>query len=130
MPQFSRSLRRLLAALLIVYAFPAVAAAQGSLKIPTLAASTAAAADWASTYHALKYYKVRETNPILRPLEASPASLITVGGLIDAGSVAAWNLTVGRSNARVAAAGLWAMAAFRAYIAIHNLRNERTAERR
>ena len=45
-------------------------------------------------------------------------------------SVSAWNLTVGRKNERVAVAGLWGMAAFRAYLAIHNLRNERQSERR
>jgi hypothetical protein len=110
---------------------PAAASAQtGSLKIPTIAAGAAAAADWASTYHALKFYKVRETNPVLRPFDSSPGSLISLGGIIDAGSVSAWNLSVGRKNQRVAAIGLWTMAAFRTYLAIHNLRNERLSERR
>lgn len=131
MLQFGRPVRRLVAALLLVYAFPTAAAAQGNrLKTPTIAASAAAAADWATTYHGLKYYQVRETNPILCPFETSPASLVTVGALIDAGSVTAWNLTVGRKNERLAVAGLWAMAAFRTFIAIHNLRNARRAERR
>lgn len=122
---------RLVAALFLVTFLPATAFAQGgSLRIPTIAASAAAAADWASTYHALKYYKVREMNPIIRPLEESPASLVSVGGLIDVGAVSAWNLTVGRRNPRAAAAGLWAMAAFRTYLAIHNIRNQRKAERR
>jgi hypothetical protein len=106
------------------------AASDNPLKIPTMAASAAAAADWASTYHALKFYKVREVNPLLRHLEKSPSSLITMGGFIDAGSMTAWNLTVGRKNDRLAAAGLWGMAAFRAYLAFHNLRNERRSERR
>ena len=44
--------------------------------------------------------------------------MITLGGFIDAGSVTAWNLTVGRKNQRVAVAGLWGMAAFRAYVSI------------
>jgi hypothetical protein len=97
---------------------------------PTIAASAAAAADWASTYHALKFYKVREVNPLLRPLDASPGSMVTVGALIDVSGFSAWNLTVGRKNPRLAAAGLWGMAAFRAYLAIHNVRNSRRAERR
>jgi hypothetical protein len=101
-----------------------------SLTIPTIAASAAAAADWASTYHALKYYKVREQNPVLRPFQGSPGSLISLGGVIDAGSLSVWNLTVGRTNQRVAVTGLWAMAAFRTYLAIHNMRNMRLAERR
>ena len=110
---------------------PATASAQsGNLRIPTIAAGAAAAADWASTYHALKYYKVREKNPVLRPFERSPGSLISLGGIIDAGSVSAWNLSVGRKNQKVAAIGLWTMAAFRTYLAIHNMRNERLAERR
>ncbi|MBI4265123.1 MAG: hypothetical protein HY657_12175 [Acidobacteria bacterium] len=110
---------------------PAVASAQdGGLKIPTVAVSAAAAADWATTYHALKHYQVREVNPLLRTLQESPASLVSVGALIDAGIVSTWNLTVGRRHTKAAAAGLWAMAAFRAYLAIHNLRNERKAERR
>ena len=110
---------------------PASAQEQGrSLTIPTIAASAAAAADWASTYHALKYYKVQEQNPVLRPLQKSPGSLISLGGIIDAGSVSAWNLTVGRKNQRVAVAGLWTMAAFRTYLVFHNMRNMRLAERR
>lgn len=131
MLHFSRPGRRLLAALLIVYGFPTLAAAQtGNLKLLTMAASTAAAADWASTYHALEHYQVRETNPLLRPFDASPGALVTVGALIDAGTFSAWNLTVGRSNPPLAAAGLWAMAAFRTYLVIHNLRTERRAARR
>jgi hypothetical protein len=132
MPSFCRCARRLLAALFLVSLLPASASAQerSSLKLPTAAAMAAAGADWATTYHALKYYKVREMNPIMRPFESSPGSLVTVGGLIDVGTVSAWNLTVGRRSPRVAAAGLWAMTAFRAYLALHNLRNERKAERR
>ena len=131
MLRLSLATGRPVAALFLVCLFPAVASAQGDrLRIPTIAASAAAAADWASTYHALKYYKVREANPILRPLDGSPLSLITVGGLIDAGAFSVWNVTVGRKNERVAAAGLWAMTAFRAFLVIHNIRNERRSERR
>jgi hypothetical protein len=131
MLQCSRAVRRLLAALIMVCAVPAVASAQDSnLTVPTIAASIAAAADWTSTYHALKHYQVREVNPLLRPLDASPRSLVTLGAVIDAGGFSAWNMTVGRKYPRLAAAGLWGMAAFRAYLAIHNVRNSRRAERR
>jgi hypothetical protein len=123
--------RPLVPAVFLICLLPSVASAQDDrLRIPTIAASAAAAADWASTYHALKYYKVREANPLLRPLDGSPLSLITVGGLIDAGAFSVWNVTVGRKNERVAAAGLWAMTAFRAFLVIHNIRNERRSERR
>ena len=131
MPRSSRAVVCLLAALLMVYGLPTAAAAQSSgLTLPTMAASAAAAADWASTYHALKHYRVRETNPFLRPLDHSPASLVTVGALVDAGAFSAWNLTVGRRNERLAAAGLWAMAVFRTVLVVHNLRTERRAARR
>lgn len=121
----------LVAVVFLLCLIPGVASAQESrLKIPTIAASAAAAADWASTYHALKYYKLRETNPLLRPLGGSPAGLVIAGAIIDAGAFSAWNLTVGRKNERLAATGLWAMAAFRAYLMIHNIRNERRVERR
>jgi hypothetical protein len=109
---------------------PAAQEPAGKLRIPTIAASAAATADWVSTYHALKYYKVREQNPMLRPFQESPGSMVSLGGIIDVGSVSAWNLTVGRKNQRVAVAGLWAMTAFRTYLAIHNMRNMRVAERR
>ena len=134
MLQFSRGLRRLLAVLFMVSMCPAVAAAQdgsqNSLKIPTFAASVASAADWASTYHALKYYKVREVNPLLTQFQTSPGTLVTMGAMMDAGAFSAWNLTVGRRHPKVAVAGLWGMAVFRTYLAIHNMRNTKKAERR
>ena len=101
-----------------------------SLRNATIAASAAAAADWASTYHALKYYQVRETNPLLRPLDGTPGRMITLGAAVDAGAITAWNMTVGREHPKIAAAGLWAMTAFRAYLTVHNIRNERKAGRR
>jgi hypothetical protein len=101
-----------------------------SLRYATIAASTAAAADWASTSHALKYYNVRETNPLLRGLDDSPGRMITLGAAIDAGAITAWHMTVGREHPKIATAGLWAMTAFRAYLTVHNMRNQRLASRR
>lgn len=124
---------RLAAALVVLCLFPAVASAQeGSsrLKLPTMAASAAAAADWASTYHALTYFDLRETNPLLQSFQHSPGRLVTVGAAIDAAAFSTWNVAVGRKHPKVAAAGLWAMAAFRSYLVIHNLRNEQKVARR
>ena len=123
---------RLSAAVAVICLLPGVASAQDTsqrLKLPTLAATTAAAADWASTYHALKFYNLRETNPMLQSIE-SPGRLVTAGAAIDAAAFSTWNLTVGRKHPRVAAAGLWAMAGFRAYLVFHNLRNEQKVGRR
>lgn len=126
--------RRLLPAALgvAIAVCPIAASAQqrSPLAAPTIAASVAAAADWTTTYHALKYYQLREVNPLLQPWQRSPGTLISVGALIDAGSISGWNLIVGGAHPTVAAAGLWGMVAFRAYLAIHNLHNERVVARR
>ena len=115
----------------LVALLPSLAVAQESpLRAPTIAASAAAAADWASTYYAVKYFKVHEMNPFINPLQHEPAQMISMGALLDVGIVSAWNLGIGRKNERLAVAGLWTMAAFRTYLAIHNLRNTRKAERR
>ena len=128
MPHSIRLTRTIVAAgLCWLLATPATA---GDLKLPTIAASTAAAADWASTYHALKYYRVREMNPLLRPLDHRPGTMVLLGAAMDAGALTAWNMTVGRRNEKVAAIGLWSLAAFRAYLAYHNIRNQSRAIRR
>jgi hypothetical protein len=126
---------RLPAVLLVVYFLlvPGHALAQEtpkSLKLPTFAAGVAAAADWASTYHALKHYDLRETNPMLQSFQNSPGQLVTAGALIDAAAFSTWNLTMGRKHPKIAAAGLWAMAGFRAYLVLHNLRNTQKVARR
>lgn len=92
--------------------------------------AAAAAADWATTYHGLKHYRLRETNPLLRPLDHRPAKMVLLGGAIDVAAVAGWHYAVGRDHPRIAAAGLWTMTAFRAYLAFHNLRNQQKAGRR
>jgi hypothetical protein len=124
----------LAAALLVAILVPATASAQdmqrGRLYWPTVAAGTAATADWVTTYHALKFFKVQETNPLLKPMQTSPARMISVGGAIDIAGVAAWNMTMGPKHDKLAAAGLWTMTAFRLYLAVHNHMNEHRAERR
>ena len=113
---------------------PSAAFAQGAqrnrLLFPTIAAGTAATADWITTYHALKFYKVQETNPLLKPMQHTPMRMVSVGGVIDVAGVAAWNFTVGPRHDKLAAAGLWTMTAFRVYLAVHNHLNEHRAERR
>jgi hypothetical protein len=100
------------------------------LRLPTTLFAAAATADWATTYHGIKHYRLRETNPLIRRFDGSPGKMVLLGAAIDAGAVAAWNYAVGRKHPRVAAAGLWTMTAFRAYLAFHNTRNAQRAERR
>jgi hypothetical protein len=130
----NRRVRVLAAALLVAVIFPSMATAQepqrGRLYWPTIAASGAATADWITTYHALKFYKVQEANPLLKPMQTSPARMVSVGGVIDVAGLAAWNLTMGPKHDKIAAAGLWTMTAFRVYLAVHNHLNEHRAERR
>ena len=101
-----------------------------SLKLPTTIASITAAADWASTYHAMSNYHVRETNILLQPWQKSPGKLVLIGAAIDAASFVGWNTVIGPRHPRVAATGMWAMAGFRAFLVFHNLRNEQKALRR
>ena len=96
-----------------------------SLRLPFIAFGAAAMADWASTYHALKNYQVREQNPLLRPLDHEPGKMVALGAAIDLGTAVGWHHLVGKNHPRLASAGLWAATAFRAYLAIHNIRNER-----
>jgi len=130
----SRCVRVLAAALLVTLLVPSVAAAQepqrSRLYWPTIAAGSAATADWITTYHALKFYRVRETNPLLKPLQASPGRMISLGSAMDLAGIAAWNAGLTPKHEKLAVAGLWAMTAFRAYLAIHNHLNEHRAERR
>jgi hypothetical protein len=124
---------RLAAALFVVCLLPHSAAAQElrpSLKLPTTFASIAAAADWATTYHAMTNYHIRETNVLLQPWQKSPGQLVAVGAAIDAATFTAWNLWMGPRHPKVAAAGMWAVAGFRSYLVFHNLRNEQRAVRR
>jgi hypothetical protein len=130
----SRSVRVLAAALLVALFVPSVAAAQepqrARLFWPTIVAGGAATADWITTYHALKFYKVQETNPLLKPLQRTPARMISLGGAIDLAGIAAWNGALGPKHDKLAVAGLWTMTAFRAYLAVHNHLNEHHADRR
>jgi hypothetical protein len=130
----NRKVRVSAAALLVALVIPSMATAQdrqqGRLYWPTIAAGSAATADWVTTYHALKFYRVQESNPLLKPLQASPARMVSVGGMIDVVGVAAWNFTIGPRHDKIAAAGLWTMTAFRLYLALHNHMNEHRAEPR
>ena len=129
---------RLVAAVFVVSLLPGLAGLspasaqelRPSLRIPTTVASIAAAADWASTYHAMSNYHVRETNVLLQPFQKSPGTLVVVGAAIDAASFTAWNKVIGPRHPRLAVGGMWAMAGFRAYLVLHNLRNEQKALKR
>src|SRR5471030_2196139 len=68
----------------------------GQLYWSTIAAGSAATADWITTYHALKFYRVEEQNPLLKPMQSNPGRMVSIGAMMDVVGVSAWNLTVGR----------------------------------
>src|SRR5438309_2366090 len=76
-----------------------------SLLFPITAFGAAAMADWATTYHALKNYQVRETNPLLRPIDHQPGKMIGIGAALDAGTVVGWHFAMSKSHPRIGAAG-------------------------
>jgi hypothetical protein len=125
----------IISALILVCASPAAAQQEprprtDGLRVPTTLFASAAAADWATTYYGIKHYGLRETNPLIRRFDRTPAKMVLLGAAIDVGAVAAWNYTMGRKHPRVAAAGLWTMTVFRAYLAFHNSRNMQRSGRR
>ena len=103
---------------------------QQKLSVPTIAVSSAMLSDWATTYYALKNYRLREANPLLRPFDRQPGKMVAIGAAMDFGMLTAWNYSMGKDHPKVAAAGLWAMTAFRAYLAVHNMRNVQRSARR
>ena len=105
---------------LLVLVMAASASAQ-SLKRPTAAFAIAAGADWTTTAVGLAG-GAREQNPLLKPFHRDPASTVAAGALIDIAGVRLWNRRVGRHHPKLAAAGLYVAAAFRTYLAIHNMR--------
>jgi hypothetical protein len=122
-----------IAVLAVVCPRPAMAQQEprtDGLRLPTTVFASAAAADWATTYYGIKHYRLRETNPLIRRFERTPAKMVFIGAAIDVGAVTAWNYAMGRKHPRVAAAGLWTMTAFRAYLAFHNSRNMQRSQRR
>ena len=74
----ARRYLRIAAFFLVLALLPSLAGAQESaLRAPTIAASAAAAADWASTYYAVKYFHVRELNPFINQMQHEPARMIS-----------------------------------------------------
>ena len=56
--------------------------------------------------------------------------MVAIGAAMDLGVVSAWNYSMGKNHPKLAAAGLWGMTAFRAYLAVHNMRNVQRSARR
>lgn len=96
-----------------------------SLKLPTIVFAGAATADWVTTYRNMDYNcpTCGESNPLLNWVGQKPKTTIAMGAAMDVAGVWAWNKYVGKKHKKIAAAGLYVMAAFRVFLAVRNARH-------
>ena len=117
-----------LALLLVVLLMPEVPVSaqeitdQPSLKVPTIVFATAAAGDWASTYHGVSHLEFAEGNPLINRWQNHPALMVTAGTALDVGSLVLWNRYVGRHHPKLAAVGLYVAAGFRTYLCLKGIK--------
>jgi hypothetical protein len=109
---------------------PAVApAAEHALRMPAIVWAAAVAADQITTYRFSSQYSgvIREENPLLRGLDRHPALLVATGGAIDAAS--GWlSYRLLHEHPRLAQLAFYGAAAYRAYLAGHNIEMMRQAD--
>jgi hypothetical protein len=105
---------------LIAMTITASATAQ-SFKLPTVAFLVAAAGDWTTTAVDLAA-GASEVNPVLKPFHNAPIATVAAGAAIDVAGLHAWTHFVGKRHPKIATTGLYMAAAFRAYLAIRNMR--------
>lgn len=112
-------LRSLLAVALLAITIPVQAQ---SLKIPTAAYAAAIAADKATTLNCTLRVGCSEAMPGYAWLDrkGGPAAQMAVSTTIDVASVIVWRKLVGPKHPRIAAAGLYGMAAIRGFVAARN----------
>jgi hypothetical protein len=80
--------------------------------------AAAAATDWATTAHALGWHGGHENNPVISWAPNVPIT-IAVGAAIDTGGVLLWR-RVTRNHPKLRAAGLYAGASARVFVAARN----------
>jgi hypothetical protein len=115
----------------LLLAAPAVGQDHPSLlRASTLVYAAVATSDASFTYYGLTHYRVGEMNPLVSPWEHRPAMMLGIGAGLDTGAVYAWNRIVGRQHPRIAAAGLYAVSAYRVYLCTRWTQVYQTAARR
>jgi len=97
---------------------PSSIVAPTSTEISTSAFAIAAAADWATTAHFLMWHGGHEDNPVINWAPNAPTT-IALGAAIDVAGVVTWKRLM-RGHPRWAAAGLYAAAAGRIFLAARN----------
>jgi hypothetical protein len=99
------------------------------LKIPILVWAAAVAADQTTTYRFSTQYAdmMHEENPLIRGLDRHPALLIAAGTAIDAAT--GWlSYRLLHRHPRLAQVAFYGAAAYRGYLAAHNIHMMRRAE--
>ena len=94
-----------------------------ALKMPVFAWATAVAMDQLTTYEFASRYRdvIREENPLTRGLDRHPALMVAAGAAIDA--TTGWlSYRLLRNHPRIAQIAFYSAAAYRTYLAAHNLR--------
>jgi hypothetical protein len=100
-----------------------------SLRLPVAIWTSAAAIDWATTYRFSTHYRdlLHEENPLISGLGGHPVLMVTAGAAIDAAT--AWTAArLLREHPRLAQLSFYGAAAFRGYLAIHNVQMMRRAD--
>jgi hypothetical protein len=100
-----------------------------TLRIPLIIWATGVAADQITTYQFTHQYRdmMHEENLLIRSLDQHPALLVAAGTAIDATS--GWlAYRVLRRHPRLAHIAFYGAAAYRGYLAVHNMQMMRRAE--
>ncbi len=127
-------------AVLVCVLFAGVASAQSqaetppvtsapALRIPIMVWASAVAADQATTYWFASHYgdMIHEKNPLIQPLEPHPVLLVAAGAAIDTATGWAAFRLLGSRHPKLAKLAFYGAAAYRAYLAAHNIRMMRLA---
>jgi hypothetical protein len=109
---------------------PRAAPADHPLKIPALLWVGTVAADQITTYRFASLYGdlIHEENPLIRGLDRRPALMVAAGTAIDATTGWLAYGLLGRRHPRLARMAFYSAAAYRGYLAAHNVHMMRQAD--
>ncbi|HEV3139681.1 MAG TPA: hypothetical protein VGY57_04150, partial [Vicinamibacterales bacterium] len=107
----------------------APAAADNGLKIPMMIWASGVAADQITTYRFASGYRdvLQESNPLISGLDRHPALLVVAGSAIDAATGWAAYRFLAPRHPRLAKMAFIGAAAYRSYLAAHNMRLMQTS---
>lgn len=100
------------------------------LKIPVIVWTAGVVVDQITTYRFSSQYGdlLHEENPLIRGFDRHPVLLVAVGTAIDAATGWASYRFIGRRHPRLAKVAFYGAAAYRAYLAVHNVQMMRRTE--